>query len=72
MTFLDTHPHPDDPGYCGHELHGADGGPCPTCGWVSHPIPTESAPPMPAPPWDAAGTVRLPDLSAPAGATPTA
>lgn len=34
----------DDPGYCGHELHGADGGPCPGCGWDSHPIPTTATP----------------------------
>ena len=25
--------------YCGDELHGADGGRCPTCGQDSHPIP---------------------------------
>jgi Holliday junction resolvasome RuvABC endonuclease subunit len=39
-----THPQPGDPGHCGHELHGADGGPCPGCGWDSHPIPARPVP----------------------------
>lgn len=29
---------------CPDELHGADGGPCPTCGWDSHPIPVRNNP----------------------------
>ncbi|MBQ1064496.1 hypothetical protein [Micromonospora sp. C41] len=41
---LATHPDPADPGYCGNELHGADSGPCPGCGWDSHPIPATPAP----------------------------
>lgn len=32
---------------CDNELHGADGGRCPGCGWDSHPIPAG-----PAPAWD--------------------
>jgi transcriptional regulator with XRE-family HTH domain len=28
---------------CPDGLHGADGGPCPTCGWDSHPIPPTPA-----------------------------
>jgi hypothetical protein len=40
---------------CGHEFHGADGGACPGCGWVSHPIPSVPTTPMPTPPWETAG-----------------
>ncbi len=29
---------PDPAPTCPHEWHGGDGGPCPTCGWDSHPI----------------------------------
>jgi hypothetical protein len=36
---------------CPDELHGADGGPCPTCGWDSHPIPSTPTASLP-PPWE--------------------
>ncbi|MFB6392578.1 HNH endonuclease [Polymorphospora lycopeni] len=37
---------------CGDELHGADGGACPGCGWDSHPIPPLPAPPVGRAPWE--------------------
>lgn len=42
----------DEPPYCGDELHGADGGECPGCGWVSHPIPDEPGEPYGPAPWE--------------------
>lgn len=48
------------PGACADELHGADGGRCPTCGHDSHPIP------------DASAKAALPDLpAAPVGSLPS-
>jgi hypothetical protein len=41
---------PRDRVTCPDEIHGADGGPCPTCGWDSHPIPSTPAPL--SPPWE--------------------
>lgn len=50
---------------CTDELHGADGGACPGCGWDSHPIPAEPAgpwanplPPVPATTYAVPGTHR--------------
>ncbi len=34
LAVMEDDPNPD----CGHEWHGADGGPCPWCGWDSHPV----------------------------------
>lgn len=38
LPTLPVDPHPE----CPDQFHGADGGPCPTCGWDSHPIAPQS------------------------------
>jgi hypothetical protein len=49
--------------FCPDELHGADGGPCPTCGDVLCPPSDVPPPPLPTPPWETDGQPLVLDLA---------